>query len=63
MDVGNGRRWGWSQGLSLLPVASEDEALRMLRAGQLARKVAEHQFNHVSSRQEMGVFETAQGRE
>lgn len=43
---------GWFQGLTLLSVASEDEALRMLRAGQLAREVAEHQFNHVSSRRE-----------
>lgn len=41
---------GWMQGLSSLPVESEGEALRLLRVGQLAREVAEHQFNHASSR-------------
>lgn len=34
----------------MLPVATEDEALKMLRIGQANREVAEHQFNHASSR-------------
>ncbi|CAM9384061.1 unnamed protein product, partial [Pylaiella littoralis] len=34
-------------GLSLHAVASEDQALRMLRVGQLAREVAEHQSHAV----------------
>lgn len=45
---------GQSQGLSLLTAANEEEALRILRAGQLAREVAEHQFNHASSRRVIG---------
>ena len=44
---------GGSQGLSLLPVSTEEEAMRMLRIGQTAREVGENQFNHASSRQEI----------
>ncbi|CAM9751393.1 unnamed protein product, partial [Ectocarpus sp. 8 AP-2014] len=38
------------KGLRVHTVSTEDEALRFLRCGQVAREVAEHQFNRVSSR-------------
>ncbi|CAM9647115.1 unnamed protein product [Ectocarpus sp. 13 AM-2016] len=40
------------KGLRVHTVSTEDEALRFLRCGQVAREVAEHQFNRVSSRRE-----------
>ncbi|CAM9511567.1 unnamed protein product [Ectocarpus sp. 6 AP-2014] len=40
------------KGLRVHTVSTEGEALRYLRCGQVAREVAEHQFNRVSSRRE-----------
>lgn len=41
-----------AQGLSILPVTTESEALSIVRVGQANRETAAHQLNHASSRWE-----------